>query len=198
MVTTFSSTRVESGITNLSALDDRGLVVRCLADDKAAYGLLVKRYQQAVFNVCYRVLHNRQDAEDMTQECFVRGYRKLATFDQNRPFAPWIKRVAVNVCLNFKQGQPQTTFALDEERDHPDVNDEEQPVRAMERRESAETLRRAIASLPAHYAAVLELRHFQELNYAQIAQTLGLPVNTAKSHLFRARKLLAATLKRGH
>ena len=196
MVTAVSASVLGDDQRDLSDLEDGALIMRSLADEKAAFGVLVRRYQQAVFNVCYRVLHNRQDAEDMAQESFVRGFRKLATFDASRPFGPWIKRVAVNVCINYKKRQPETPFTIDEERDHPDVDDEEHPVRAAERRESAETLRRAIASLPAHYAAVLELRHFQELSYDEIAAALDVPVNTAKSHLFRARKMLAERVKR--
>jgi RNA polymerase sigma factor (sigma-70 family) len=79
---------------------DRDLAVRARRGDAAAYGELVERYQTSGFNVCYRMMGNRQEAEDMSQESFLRGYDRLATFDPARPFGPWIRRVAANYCLN--------------------------------------------------------------------------------------------------
>ncbi|MCA9932242.1 MAG: sigma-70 family RNA polymerase sigma factor, partial [Anaerolineales bacterium] len=80
---------------------DQELIIRARAGDTAAFGTLVQRYQTAVFNTAYRLLGRRRDAEDAAQEAFLRAYRALTTFDAKRPFAPWIKRIAVNYCLNW-------------------------------------------------------------------------------------------------
>ncbi len=80
---------------------DSTLIRRTQQGDTAAFGLLMQRYQTAVFNTAYRLMGRRQDAEDATQEAFLRAYRALDRFDLKRPFAPWIKRIAVNVCLNW-------------------------------------------------------------------------------------------------
>ena len=178
---------------NATPTDDRALIVQARAGDLAAWGTLVKRHQQAVYNVCYRLLNNRHDAEDMVQESFIRAWRKLAMFDEKRPFAPWMKRVAANVCFNHLKSQAADEVPLDEERDAAPAL--EQPGQAQARRESAETVRSAIATLPAPYRIALELRHFQELSYDEMAATLNLPKNTVRSHLHRARKLLAERLK---
>lgn len=173
--------------------DEREWLRRARHGDPDAYGQLVRRYQTAVFNVCYRLLHDRAEAEDAAQEAFLRAYTRLETFDLERPFGPWMKRVAANLCLNRLEACPPAAAELDEERDRaPDAD----PEAAREQTESAEAVRAAIAGLPPHYRAVVELRHFQNLSYDEIAAALKLPLSEVKSHLFRARKMLAEKLKR--
>jgi len=142
---------------------DGHLVQRTLRGETEAYGMLVQQHQQSIFNVCYRLLGEHGQAEDLAQDTFIRAYKRLDTFDVDRPFGPWIRRIATNLCLN-----------------------------QLERNQA---IRQALLELPAHYQAVIELRHYQDMNYQEIADTLKLPVNTAKSHLFRARKLLAKKLE---
>ena len=84
----------------MSELSDRDLIQRARRGDAEAFGELVTRHQTSVFNVCYRILHERAEAEDMTQETFIRAHERLGTFDDDRPFGPWLRRVAANVCLN--------------------------------------------------------------------------------------------------
>src|SRR5258708_40217214 len=79
---------------------DRDLILRARRGDNEAYGELVMRHQTSVFNVCYRILHERSEAEDMAQETFIRAHSRLESFDLERAFGPWIRRVAANVCLN--------------------------------------------------------------------------------------------------
>jgi RNA polymerase sigma-70 factor (ECF subfamily) len=174
----------------MSAPSDRDLIQRAHRGDAEAFGELIIRHQTSVFNVCYRMLHERFEAEDMTQETFIRVRERLDTFDAERPFGPWIRRVAVNVCLNYLESR-HTVTALDEER----KSDESQsPESQTEERERGEQIRRALVSLPAHFRAVIELRHYQELSYDEIAAELKIPLSDVKSHLFRARKLLAEKL----
>ena len=91
----------------MSAPSDRDLIQRARRGDAEAFGELVVRYQVSVFNVCYRILHERLEAEDMTQETFLRARDRLQTFDDERLFGPWIRRVAANVCLNHLEAQKQ-------------------------------------------------------------------------------------------
>ncbi len=172
--------------------DETALIRASQQGDTVAYGELVRRYQGGVFGACFRVLHNRQDAEDMTQETFVRAFGKLNTFDITRPFGAWVRRVAVNVCLNSRAGRQVEQVPLADEWDSSGAPT---PERILMQRERADNLQRAIAALPPHYRAVIELRHLQGLSYDDIAATLDLPVNTAKSHLYRARKLLAERIQ---
>ena len=173
---------------------DRDLILRARRGETEAFGELVRRYQAAVFNVCYRLMGERREAEDMAQEAFIRAYARLETFDLERPFAPWMRRVAANLCLNRLSSLPAAQAEVDEERDQGDPG--QQPEAVYEEQERQKLLRAALAALPAHYRIVLELRHYQELSYEQIAQTLQLPLSDVKSHLFRARKLLVEKLRR--
>ena len=173
---------------------DRDLALRARRGDADAYGELVRRYQTSVFNVCYRLLSERRDAEDLTQEAFIRAYDRLDTFDLDRPFGPWIRRVAANQCLNRLQQSKVADVPLDEERDEAA---EARPEPAHEQIEQAEAVRAAILALPPHYRAVIELRHFQEMSYEEIAATVNIPLSDVKSRLFRARKMLADKLVRG-
>lgn len=179
----------------MSAPADRDLVNRVRQGEVNAYGELVQRYQQSVFNVCYRVLQNRQDAEDLAQESFVRGFNRLDQFDINRPFGPWIHRLAANLSINALKRRKQL-LTIDEERDRSLIEDNTQPEQAFVRKEHRSDIHAALADLPPHYRAALELRHYQNMKYEEMAEALGLPLNTVKSHLFRARKMLAERLRK--
>jgi RNA polymerase sigma-70 factor (ECF subfamily) len=181
----------------MSMLDssDRGLVELSRNGDPAAFGELVRRYQTSVYNVCYRLLGERRAAQDLAQEAFIRAYERLRSYDVERPFGPWMRRVAANLCLNQLARTSPPSASLDEERDEPRAPAASDPAVAHDQAESADALRAAIAALPPHYRAVIELRHFQELTYDEIAVALKLPVSDVKSHLFRARKQLAASLR---
>jgi RNA polymerase sigma-70 factor (ECF subfamily) len=173
---------------------DRSLVQRALRGEHQAYGELVKRYQRSVFNVCYRMMGERREAEDMTQETFLRAFDRLRTYHPARPFGPWIRRVGANLCLNSMKRRKLTVLPLEEELEGVVTNVAERPETAQAHAERAETIREAILSLPDHYRAVIELRHFFDMSYKEIAQTLELPLSDVKSHLFRARKTLAERL----
>ncbi|NWF65013.1 MAG: RNA polymerase sigma factor, partial [Chloroflexi bacterium] len=153
----------------------------------------VSRHQTSVFNVCYRILHNCADAEDLAQETFIRALDRLHTFDLEREFSPWIRRVAANLCLNHisNAGYLTRPVELDEERDKDKT---QSPGEQVEVKERSEQIRSALASLPPHYRIIVELRHYQELSYDEIARELNIPLSDVKSHLFRARKLLAEKL----
>lgn len=173
---------------------DRDLILRARRGETDAFGELVGRYQATVFNVCYRLMGERREAEDMAQEAFIRSYTRLDSYDADRPLGPWLRRVAANVCLNRLETLPAAPAAIDEERDADDPL--QRPESAAEQRDETERLRQALLTLPPHYRTVLELRHYQELSYEEIAETLRLPLSDVKSHLFRARKLLAEKLTR--
>jgi len=170
---------------------DRDLILRARRGDRDAFGELVTRYQTGVFNVCYRMTDERREAEDLTQETFLRVYSRLDMFDLEREFGPWVRRAAANLCLNHLESQ-KVTAQFNEERD---AGESLQPESAIELRERSEQIRAALMSLPANYRAVVELRHYQELSYDEIANELNIPLSDVKSHLFRARKLLAEKLK---
>lgn len=170
---------------------DRDLVLRAVRGEVDAFGELVTRHQTSVFNVCYRILHERGEAEDMTQETFIRAHGRLNTFNIEQSFGPWIRRVAANVCFNYLESQKITIELNDETA----ADESQSPESRLEVRERSEEIHMALASLPPQYRIVVELRHYQEMSYDEIASELKIPLSDVKSHLFRARKILAEKLR---
>lgn len=174
------------------------------ATSAAAYGEIVRRYQTAVFNVAYRLLGRQVEAEDAAQEAFLRAYRSLDRFDVARPFAPWIKRITTNLCLNWLESSRAKTQLLAAEMsswdDQPVSMDDwaqsaPSPEQTLVQEEQSTRLHQAILALPPRYRVAIELRHFQELSYDEMAEVMERPLSSVKSDLFRARKLLAEKMK---
>ena len=173
---------------------DRALVLRTRRGEIQSYGELINRYERTVFNICYRLLGERRDAQDMTQEAFLRGFLNLTSFDEERPFGPWIYKITNNLCLNAIQHRNVTPPESDPEITSLPTSPQDSPESILAQTEHAEAIRQAILGLPAHYRVVLEMRHYQSLSYKEIAQALQIPLTDVKSHLYRARKRLAEIL----
>jgi len=172
-------------------MDELDLAQRATQGDREAFGGLVQCYQAGVYNVAYRMLGECRDAQDATQETFLRAYRAIRTFDPQRPPGPLLKKIATNVCLN--RLERRRTINLDDESaiPTPDPGPESQIIE----REQNRQVRSALLALPPRYRASIELRHFQGLSYIEMAETLNRPLSDIKSDLFRARKLLADILR---
>ena len=177
----------------MSSAQERGLTLRAAQGDQSAFAEIVQAHQQAVFNVAYRMLGNVRDAEDAVQDAFLRAYQFFDRFDLERPLLPWLKRITVNVCLNrlnARKAVPSLDEGLPPPRD-PHPGPEAQATERMQ----GERIRAEILRLPPRYRAVIELRHFHEMRYEEIARFLDRPLSDVKSDLFRARRLLAERLK---
>jgi RNA polymerase sigma factor (sigma-70 family) len=172
--------------------DDAILVRRCLAGNADAIGQLVSRYNGDVYGLCVRLLHHRQDAEDVAQEVFLRVFRSLAGWDSSRPLRPWIMGITVNRCRTW----------IAQRKRRPELVDYLQDVVAGEvADDSAELLTEihaALADLRLDYRTVFLLFHEQGRPYEEIAQALARPVGTIKTWLHRARlEILDRLRKRG-
>lgn len=157
-----------------------------------AFAELVQRYQDWIYNLAYLMLGDREQALDAAQETFLHAYIALPRFKTGAPFAPWLHRIAVNLCINYIK-QRSRMVPLREELLLPDSRPS--PEEELERSETLKRVQRAILSLPAEYRAVVILRHSNELSYQEIAQTLGISIAAVKSRLHRARELLAGLLR---
>jgi RNA polymerase sigma-70 factor (ECF subfamily) len=184
-------------VAQADAPTDAQLITQILAGSQARYRLLVERHQQAVYNAAYRLLGNRDEAADITQDAFLRAYRALDTFQQDKSLAPWLCRIAINLALNrLKRQRP--TLSLDDERQNPglDLPDASaEPQAGLLRSERQQALRQAILDLPPEQRVVIELRHFQEQSYEEIAAGLNISLANVKSRLFRARQKLRQMLE---
>jgi RNA polymerase sigma factor (sigma-70 family) len=177
--------------------EDAELIRRSLAGDQRACRDLVLRYQRQVFSVLMRVVRSPQDAEDLTQETFVRMFRALERYDPERPFTAWLFTIATRlgidhlrrrriktVSLNYTEpgGSEERTIDVEDPGLLPDevTSHAEEEVRARD----------LIDSLPEHYRIVVVLRHQQDLSYEEIAEALNMPLGTVKARIHRARALL--------
>lgn len=176
------------------APSDQALVLRTRTGETDAFGQLVRRHQASVFNVCYRMCGNRGEAEDLAQETFIRAFRRLETFDPGRPFGPWIRRVAANLCYNHLGRRTPRLVPFEDWQQPLEPARPGNPEAILAAAEQAAAVRAAILALPPPYRAVIELRHFQGLSYQEIAEALDTSLSQVKSHLFRARKSLAQQL----
>ena len=172
-------------------MDDRALVEALRAGDPQAPYLLIERFQGVVFGLCFRMLRHRQDAEDVTQESFVRALRGFSGFEDQRPLRPWLLGIAANRCrtaLARRTRHPGLVEAGDERVDHrAGLSDPD---------DLAGELERAIGRLRPEYRQVFVLFHEQNLSYEEIGQAVDRPVGTIKTWLHRARAELAEHLTR--
>lgn len=163
------------------SLDDAALVRRCLRGDDQATCALVERFQAEVYGLCLRLLHHRHDAEDVTQEVFLRIFRSLRRWDSSRPLKPWIMGITLNRCRTW----------LAQRVRRPELADYLQDVAASRPEDdSAELLREiaaALQELRPEYRCVFVLFHEKGQPYEDIAEALERPVGTIKTWLHRAR-----------
>jgi RNA polymerase sigma-70 factor (ECF subfamily) len=169
--------------------DDAVLVRACLAGDAVAVRSLIERYQSEVFGLCLRLLHHRHDAEDVTQEVFLRIFRSLHRWDASRPLRPWLIGITINQCRTWlakKQRLPESADYL-----HQTVQ-----AQPKESNELVGELHAALAELRQEYRLVFVLFHEQGRTYEEIASLVQRPVGTVKTWLHRARLELLERLRR--
>lgn len=177
----------------MSEEPDRMLVQRALAHDQQAFGELVRMQQSAVYNLCYRMLGERGEAEDAAQETFLRAYSNLDRYDTDRPFKTWILSIASNHCIDRLRKRRLVWLSIDEPLPpHPALNsDEEEPEDAVITNERSAMIQRMLAELSPEYRAAVVLRYWYDLSYTEIAEMLNTTESAVKSRLFRARQALA-------
>jgi RNA polymerase sigma-70 factor (ECF subfamily) len=169
---------------------DEYWVGRALRDPET-FTVLVERYQARIYALCYRMTGSSDDAADLAQETFIRAYRGLKTFRLDARFSPWLYKIAVNLCLNYRKGK---AIRPEQELSETVHSGELSPERCAEQRELREHLTAAVAGLPPNYRAAIILRHIHDLSYEDIAEALGVPLGTVKTWLFRARERLQQRL----
>jgi RNA polymerase sigma-70 factor (ECF subfamily) len=167
---------------------DEELIRQSLEGNREAFGRLVDRYQKTVYNIALRMVHERVDAEDVSQLAFVRAFQKLTTFNPKYKFFSWLYRITVNEALNFlkqkRQFEPIDDESQGEEAEGSRLGESEEE----EQRE--QKIQDSLMELRVDHRAVVVLKHLQGLSYAEIAQILEIPEKTVKSRLFTARTIL--------
>ena len=177
------------------------VIRRVQKGDGNAFEALVTAYEKNVYNLALRMTGNAQDAEDMSQEAFLKAYNSLDSFRGESKFSVWLYRIVSNLCLDFLRRQkrrPASSLSVEDDEgeetqlDIPDVS--QSPEELLERRLTREAVRQGLAQLPTEQRQILLLREIQGLSYEEIGQALSLEPGTVKSRIFRARKRLCAFL----
>ncbi|HEX3052607.1 MAG TPA: sigma-70 family RNA polymerase sigma factor [Aggregatilineaceae bacterium] len=181
----------------MSQENDSLWVAQTLAGDQQAFGELVHRYERDVFNLSYRMLNDRGEAEDAAQEAFLRAYANLDRYDPERPFKTWVLSIASNHCIDRIRRRRLTWLSLEEPLPpHPALtSDLPGPEEAALTNERNQVVQELLGQLPADYRMAVVLRYWYDLSYAEIADMLNTTESAIKSRLFRARQALADQLE---
>ena len=182
-------------------MDDRVLVERIVSGERDLFTDLVARYEKRILNYVYRIIHRYEDAHDLTQEIFIKVFMAIDRYDPKYQFSTWIFRIAQNSAIDTlrKRSLPEVSLTKsgpdDEEGKEREVPDEGvSPYRDLKNKELSAAIDVAVENLPSDYRELIQLRHFGELSYEEIADLKALPLGTVKNKLFRARNMLKETL----
>jgi RNA polymerase sigma-70 factor, ECF subfamily len=171
-------------------------VSAALQGDQDAFAELVYTYQDSVYNLCYRMLHERTEAEDASQETFLRAYLNLQRYDPARSFKTWLLSIASNHCIDRLRRRRMTWLSIDEPLP-PNIvlaSDEPEPEEASLFREKSHAVQELLNQLSPEYRAAVVLRYWYDYSYTEIADILDTTESAIKSRLFRARQMLADKL----
>jgi len=182
--------------------EDAVLIRRALAGEQRSYKKLRQKYHESIYNLIYRMIRDKDEVEDLTQEAFIKAFMSLSSFNDEFAFSTWLYKIATNNCIDYIRRKKLQTFSIDKpieskESDYtyelPDSTYE--PDQDLIDRQRKKLLEDAINSLPAKYRHVIHLRHVEEKEYQEIAAILRLPLGTVKAHIFRAREMLNKYLR---
>lgn len=178
---------------------DKKLLARCKKHDRTAFVELFKMYEKYLYKLCYSYTQNEQDALDLAQEVYIKVFKNIEKYNDKMPFHPWLRKIAVNTCLNYKRKISSDIISLNSEVSEdkclediiPDVRDCESEVLG---RELGRIIKEGIEDLGPKHRMVLILRYYEGLSYEEIASVLNEPLGTVKTNIYRARNMLKEKL----
>lgn len=174
----------------MSAKEDATLVRSCLEGNNTAFETLIRKYEKPIYNLAFRMLRDRDDAQDITQTVFVKAYEKLDTFNPAHQFFSWIYRIAVNESINFSKKSKR----MDEYESGVSASEPATQADAYSNDSLGEEIGEAIRLLKVDYRMVLVLKHYHDFSYHEMGEILDIPEKTVKSRLFSARQQLKEIL----
>jgi RNA polymerase sigma-70 factor (ECF subfamily) len=171
--------------------DDHRLIAECLAGKTSAFGVLVQRYQDRLYNTVFRMVGNGDDALDIVQDAFLNAYQSLESFKGDALFFTWLYRIAMNRAISQRRKKrhlvPIDSAGEGRSLEPSDPSEDNQPGHALEQAEEEQRLYRALSRLSVEHRTVLVLKELEGQKYEVMAETLGVPVGTIRSRLHRAR-----------
>ena len=183
-------------------MDDLKIIESCLLGNTQIFSRLIDNYKNMVYNLAYRMSNSPHEAEDISQEAFMRAYQSLAHFNPSYKFSTWLYQITLNIIRDKYKKKDidyvslDTPIETDDSEFYPQPADlTNNPEKIISQKEDVQAIQQAIYSLPLKYREVLVLRHLQDLSYIEIANILKLPAGTVKVRLYRAREQLRKILK---
>jgi RNA polymerase sigma-70 factor (ECF subfamily) len=174
------------------------LIQRCLQGDQLAWEAIVRQYWRKVFNVAYKFVGKHDEAEDLTQDIFLKIFKSLDTFDRRANFQTWLISISRNLCIDHYRSVRKERETIDRDVDANELAPaakEPGPIAALEQRDRVTLLRQALTALPDTLREAVLMRDIQELSYQEIADRLRLPEGTVKSRINRGRSELARQIR---
>src|SRR4051795_398730 len=179
--------------------ETEALIQRCLRGDQQAWEQIVRLHWRKVFNVAYKFVGKHDQAEDLTQDIFLKIFKSLDTFDRRANFQTWLISISRNLCIDHYRSVRKERQTIDRDVDANELSPaaaEPGPIAALEQRDRIMLLRDALASLPDTLRTAVVMRDIQELSYQEIATRLHLPEGTVKSRINRGRTELARQIRK--
>lgn len=165
--------------------DDKVLVEECLKGSRKSFEIIVEKYYKTVFRLAFKILHNNDDAEEITQTVFIKAFENLGKYNPKYKFFSWLYRIAINESLNFTKKESYTEKLNDEYS-----TNEEDPDQIYDKNELGEKIQIALLELDILYRVPVVLKHFLDYSYKELSELLDIPEKTVKSRLFTGRQLL--------
>lgn len=184
----------------MTEVSEKKIIEKVLGGDANAFEELVLKYEKTVYNLALRMVGDRDDASDMTQEAFIKAYGSLSSFRGDSKFSVWIYRITTNVCLDFlrsksRKQQVSLTVSDDDEDAQLDIPDpSSDPEQQLMQKISMQSVEEGLKTLPDKQRQILVMRELGGMSYAEIGAALSLEEGTVKSRIFRARKRLCTFL----
>ncbi|MEN0006026.1 MAG: sigma-70 family RNA polymerase sigma factor [Bacteroidota bacterium] len=195
---------VRSNLTSAKAQEDYLLVQKATQGDQKAYALLMNKYRQSIYHTMYKMVSNREDADDLTLEAFGKAFVKLPSYTPRYAFSTWLFKIAINNAIDYIRKKRLITLSIDEPIEHDSDQDyagclhcnDLNPEEVVIRNQRQHLLRRLLTHLSDKYRHMIELRYFEELSYEEISVELNIPLGTVKAQLYRAKEMLYVLLQK--
>lgn len=177
--------------------EDQSLVARALRGDKHAFGDLAAQHRDALYSFAFRMLGDREQAFDVSQQVFIRAWLRLDTFDQSRRFRTWLFAIAANTCTDLLRRGGERNIVLDDGfAINGPTGDDVSPLEAVAKMDLQRTVAAALQHLSEAERTAVILKHIHGFTYREISEMTNMPVGTVKSHTYRGRRKLAQLLQR--
>ena len=166
-------------------------VQHILHNDKEAFSQILERYDDQIYYHILKIVHNKEDARDLTNDAFAKAYLNLKLFKPKYKFNSWLYRIATNTAIDFLRKEKLRYDIQNPYNDKIQIANNTTPFTELQKKENYATLRDAVLKLRSEYRTIIKLRYYEELSYEEIAQRLNCPIGTVKATLYRAKTMLS-------